>query len=132
MPTAEQKKQVSTAVPARVAAAAGGSIMTRTALKYCPNATVEDSYPTELPGVLPREQVMALAEEELALWLGKQPKSAVMTQRAKQSSPFGVLGNHQKDWNNMPQNIYVERAFGNKLWDIDGNEYLDFCLGDTP
>lgn len=55
-----------------------------------------------------------------------------MTERAKKSSPFGVLGNHQKDWNNMPQNLYVERAYGNKLWDIDGHEYLDFCLGDTP
>jgi glutamate-1-semialdehyde 2,1-aminomutase len=119
-------------IPARVAAAAGGSIMTPTALKYCPDASVEDSYPTELPGVLPREQVMALAESELAAWLDKQPKSRAMTERAIQSSPFGVLGNHQKDWNNMSQNIYIERAYGNKLWDIDGNEYLDFCLGDTP
>jgi len=123
---------VASAMPARVAAATGGSIMTPTALKYSPDATVEDAYPTNLPGVLPREQVIKLAETELAAWLGKQKNSREMTQRAKKSSPFGVLGNHQKDWNNMPQNIYVERAFGNKLWDIDGNEYLDFCLGDTP
>ncbi|MEH6577677.1 MAG: aminotransferase class III-fold pyridoxal phosphate-dependent enzyme [Amphritea sp.] len=123
---------MATTIPARVAAAAGGSIMTPTALKYSPNATVEDSYPTNLPGVIPREEVMKLAEQELATWLANQPKSKAMTERAKQSSPFGVLGNHQKDWNNMPQNIYCDHAYGNKYWDLDGNEYLDFCLGDTP
>jgi glutamate-1-semialdehyde 2,1-aminomutase len=123
---------VPSAMPARVAAATGGSILTATALKYSPDATVEDSYPTNLPGVLPREQVIKLAEAELTEWLGRQKNSREMTQRAKKTSPFGVLGNHQKDWNNMPQNIYCERAYGNKFWDIDGTEYLDFCLGDTP
>ena len=29
----------------------------------------------------------------------------------------------------MPQNIYCEKAVGNKFWDIDGNEYLDFFGG---
>ena len=119
--------------PARIAASdIGGSIMTETALKYSPDGTVEDAYPTNLPGVIAREKVMKLAEDELKIWLDRQQKSRSMTARAKKSSPFGVLGNHQKDWNNMPQNIYCERAYGNKFWDIDGNEYLDFCLGDTP
>lgn len=27
--------------------------------------------------------------------------------------------------------IYFERASGNRIWDIDGNEYIDFALGDT-
>ncbi len=117
-------------VPARVAA--DGGIMTATALKYCPDATLEDSYPTELDGVLPREEVVRLAEKEMAAWLAKQPKSKAMTERALQSSPFGVLGNHQKDWNNMAQNIYSSRSYGNKFWDLDGNEYLDLSLGDTP
>jgi glutamate-1-semialdehyde 2,1-aminomutase len=124
---------ISTTFPARIAAAdESGSIMTSTALKYSPNGTVEDAYPTNLPGVRPREEVIELAKKELADWLGKQVKSRNMTVRAKNTSPFGVLGCHQKDWNNMPQNIYIERAYGNKIWDIDGNEYLDFCLGDTP
>ena len=123
---------VPASMPARIAAASGGSIMTELALKYSPEGTVEDAYPTELPGVLPREEILALAEKELAEWLAKQPKSKAMTERGRQSSPWGVLGNHQKDWNNMPQNIYCERAYGNKFWDIDGNEYLDFSLGDTP
>ncbi len=49
------------AMPARVAMAAMAdgdeSIMTPTALKYSPEGTVEDAYPTNLPGVLPREKV---------------------------------------------------------------------------
>ncbi len=27
--------------------------------------------------------------------------------------------------------IYFDRASGNRIWDIDGNEYIDFALGDT-
>lgn len=27
--------------------------------------------------------------------------------------------------------IYLDRAHGNRVWDIDGNEYIDFALGDT-
>ena len=27
--------------------------------------------------------------------------------------------------------IYFDRANGNRIWDIDGNEYIDFALGDT-
>ena len=86
-------------VPARVAAE--GGIMTETALKYSPNANLEDSYPTELPGVIAREKLMELADKEMAEWHAKMPKSKAMYERALKSSPFGVLGNHQKDWNVM-------------------------------
>jgi glutamate-1-semialdehyde 2,1-aminomutase len=27
--------------------------------------------------------------------------------------------------------VYFDRAHGNRIWDIDGNEYIDFALGDT-
>src|SRR5690606_2168401 len=27
--------------------------------------------------------------------------------------------------------LYLDRANGNRVWDIDGHEYLDFALGDT-
>lgn len=27
--------------------------------------------------------------------------------------------------------LYLEEAHGNKISDIDGNEYIDFALGDT-
>ena len=28
--------------------------------------------------------------------------------------------------------VYVERGKGSKLWDVDGNEYLDYCMGIGP
>lgn len=28
--------------------------------------------------------------------------------------------------------IYVEKAKGSKIWDVDGNEYLDYCMGIGP
>lgn len=30
-----------------------------------------------------------------------------------------------------PHAIFFERARGNRITDVDGNELLDFCLGDT-
>lgn len=30
-----------------------------------------------------------------------------------------------------PHAIFFERARGNRITDVDGNEMLDFCLGDT-
>lgn len=127
-PTAE--KIAGTIVPARIAAE--GGIMTKTALKYSPNASLEDAYPTELPGVIAREKLMALAAQEMAEWHAKMPKSKAMYERALKSSPFGVLGNHQKDWNNMGMLMYSKKAYGNKFTDIDDNTYLDLSLGDTP
>ena len=34
------------------------------------------------------------------------------------------------EWPN-PYPLYAAAARGARLWDVDGNEYLDFCLGDT-
>jgi glutamate-1-semialdehyde 2,1-aminomutase len=34
------------------------------------------------------------------------------------------------EWPN-PHPLYAAAARGTRLWDVDGNEYLDFCLGDT-
>jgi glutamate-1-semialdehyde aminotransferase len=28
--------------------------------------------------------------------------------------------------------IYIERAKGSKIWDVDGNEYIDYCMGIGP
>jgi glutamate-1-semialdehyde 2,1-aminomutase len=35
-----------------------------------------------------------------------------------------------RDWG-TPHPLFVREARGNELWDVDGNRYLDFCLGDT-
>jgi glutamate-1-semialdehyde 2,1-aminomutase len=41
-----------------------------------------------------------------------------------------VAGGVASSWQDSPPHaIYVDRGEGNRLWDIDGNEYLDFHLG---
>ncbi|MGZ4133032.1 MAG: aspartate aminotransferase family protein [Actinomycetota bacterium] len=41
-----------------------------------------------------------------------------------------VAGGVASSWQDSPPHaIYVDRGKGNHLWDIDGNEYLDFHLG---
>ena len=45
--------------------------------------------------------------------------------------PFGVFGSYQKDWE-TPHLFYAEKCMGAKLWDVDGNEFVDFNFGDTP
>jgi glutamate-1-semialdehyde 2,1-aminomutase len=41
-----------------------------------------------------------------------------------------VAGGVASSWQDSPPHaIYIERGKGNRLWDIDGNEYLDYHLG---
>ena len=44
----------------------------------------------------------------------------------RRRSPGGVASSWQ---DSPPHAIYIERGQGNRIWDIDGNEYLDFHLG---
>lgn len=104
-----------------------------TARKYAPQADFSDlsTFYPELPGVIPQEQLLALAEEQMNQWQGKLSKSAEMQARGKKHMPFGVFGTYQKDWE-TPILPFCKKALGNKLWDVDGNEYIDFNFGDTP
>ena len=54
------------------------------------------------------------------------PKSAALYERARGVIAGGVThdGRHLK-----PFPIYVDRARGSRKWDVDGNEYIDFLLG---
>lgn len=79
----------------------------------------------------PQEELLGLYEEELGAWLAKTPKSEEMQNRARKHMPWGVFGCYQKDWE-TPHLFYSERSHGNKVWDVDGNEYIDFNFGDTP
>ncbi|MFW9967327.1 MAG: aspartate aminotransferase family protein [Candidatus Thorarchaeota archaeon] len=53
-------------------------------------------------------------------------KSFNMFQEASKSLPGGVAGNGKFL---EPYPIYVRNARGAKLWDIDGNEYVDLLMG---
>lgn len=44
------------------------------------------------------------------------------------ADPRGVAG-YRRLWKSMVYQIAVERSAGSKLWDIDGNEYIDIAMG---
>ncbi len=53
-------------------------------------------------------------------------KSAEMYKRAKQVIPYGVGSNIRVM---DPHPFFVAEARGSRIWDVDGNEYIDFGLG---
>ena len=60
----------------------------------------------------------------------KTPESKRLTQkyRARLSDPRTVAGFRQQ-WKELVYPIWSDRAKGSKLWDVDGNEWLDITMG---
>jgi glutamate-1-semialdehyde 2,1-aminomutase len=66
---------------------------------------------------------------ERADFLARHPRSAAAYDRS-----VHLFGRVPMTWMNKTAGgfpIYLERAHGNRVWDIDGFEYVDFALGDT-
>jgi glutamate-1-semialdehyde 2,1-aminomutase len=57
-------------------------------------------------------------------------KSNLLFQRAQKSLPLGVASNFRY-WGEE-RTIYIEKGKGARLWDVDGNEYIDYRLGYGP
>src|SRR5210317_2015770 len=51
-------------------------------------------------------------------------------QKALQKLPLGVSSNFRY-WGE-DKTIYIEKGRGGRLWDIDGNEYIDYRMGYGP
>lgn len=56
-------------------------------------------------------------------------KSKVMYEKAKQRLPLGVASNIRAY---APYPMFIDRSSGSKVWDIDGNEYIDCQLAYGP
>ena len=67
---------------------------------------------------------------EQARFLQRNPRSQALAERARQSLFGGVPMHWMADWS-TPCPLFVERAQGARFHDVDGHEYVDFCLGDT-
>ena len=73
-----------------------------------------------------RERISELSEREGELFAERTRGSEAMFRRAKQSLAGGVTSSfHGRD----PWPVYLERGEGARVWDVDGNEYLDFHNG---
>jgi glutamate-1-semialdehyde 2,1-aminomutase len=72
------------------------------------------------------EKIDRLIEEEEAKLEPKHRASIEYRKTAERHVAGGVASSWQ---DSPPHAIYVDHGQGNRLWDIDGNEYIDFHLG---
>jgi len=71
-----------------------------------------------------------LIEREQDRFLKRHPRSARAWEEGKQHFLYGGPSHWMRRWaGGFP--IYVEDASGAHIRDIDGHDYVDFCLGDT-
>jgi glutamate-1-semialdehyde 2,1-aminomutase len=77
-----------------------------------------------------RARLGELMERERETFRRRHPRSGALAADAKGSLLFGVPMNWMTRWpGDHP--VFVERAEGARFWDVDGNAFVDFCLGDT-
>ncbi|MFZ6747962.1 aspartate aminotransferase family protein [Undibacterium sp. Ren11W] len=75
-------------------------------------------------------RAQALHKRELASFSAKNPRSQALAMRAAEHMLFGVPLHWMSDWA-TPFSLSVSHASGAQVVDIDGHQYVDFCLGDT-
>ena len=78
------------------------------------------------PATIDHARVIALTEAQRALYRERTARSGEYFERASGVMPGGVPSQFQK---NDPWPVYIERGRGARVWDVDGNEYLDFHNG---
>lgn len=79
--------------------------------------------------MIDRNRLTSLFEVEQKMFLERNPKS-----KAAYEAADNLFGRVPMTWMNKKAGgfpIYFDRASGNRIWDIDGHEYVDFALGDT-
>lgn len=79
---------------------------------------------------LDRNKLKQLLQDEEELFHKTHPKSYELYQRARKSLHGGVPMLWMIRWaGSFP--VFVKEAKGAHFTDVDGNSYIDFCLGDT-
>ena len=76
------------------------------------------------------DTVNALLERETVRFAQSHPRSRELHERAQRSLVGGVPMQWMVEWAGAFP-VFVKEARGVRLTDVDGNAYLDFCLGDT-
>src|SRR5712692_1355840 len=72
------------------------------------------------------ERVQSLIAREEDRFRAARRRSDELWRKARASSPRGVPSSFQDA---SPQPIFVDYGRGSKIWDVDGNEYVDFHNG---
>ncbi|MCL2465982.1 MAG: aspartate aminotransferase family protein [Micrococcales bacterium] len=79
-----------------------------------------------MPRTLDRDRIAELTARESAQLDARTGGSAAMYERARHTLSGGVASSYQlRD----PWPIYLDRGVGSRVWDVDGNEMVDFHNG---
>lgn len=77
-----------------------------------------------------RSRIAELMERERETFRAQHPRSGRLAEEARSSLLFGVPMNWMVRWpGDWP--VFVEEAAGAHFTDVDGNTFVDLCLGDT-
>lgn len=74
---------------------------------------------------LDRDRLRKIGEREEAEYRSRTPRSGQLHQRARQALPLGVASSFQAY---DPYPLFMTDARGARIWDADGNEYVDFDM----
>jgi glutamate-1-semialdehyde 2,1-aminomutase len=74
---------------------------------------------------LNRERLREIGAREEASYRDRTPRSAELHERARQALPLGVASTFQAY---DPYPLFMTDARGSRIWDADGNEYIDFDM----
>ena len=77
-----------------------------------------------------RDHLKKLNAKEEERFLALHPKSGELFKKAKEVMPGGVPMSWMAKWPGAYP-VFVDSARGARFTDVDGNEYIDLCLGDT-
>ena len=80
--------------------------------------------------MIDRIKLATLRKIEDERFIISHPKSGEFFEKAEESMPGGVPMSWMSKWPGAYP-IFVEEAKGAGFIDVDGNTYIDFCLGDT-
>jgi glutamate-1-semialdehyde 2,1-aminomutase len=72
------------------------------------------------------DRLPRLIEEQERIFCERQPRSRELTERARRSLAGGVTSSWQIS---RPQVVWIERGDGSRVFDADGNEYVDMHGG---
>ena len=72
------------------------------------------------------ERLDAVVAAEEQAFLERQPRSGEFSRRARRSLAGGVTSSWQIT---RPQAVWIDRGEGSKIYDVDGNEYVDLHGG---
>lgn len=65
-------------------------------------------------------------QDHMALYLERTKRSRELYQRARRLMPGGVSHRYRFI---APHPFFVKEAHGSRIWDVDGNEYIDLWMG---